>query len=85
MLVVLAFVGGYFTGILNSAGNLTLNITNNSDDTASNDYEDGGYTYYRNTQNTAVEDNTPTTDTNTQTPTNTPKNEPTNTPTNQTT
>ena len=87
VLVVLAFVGGYFTGILNSAGNLTLNITNSSDDSGSSDYEDGGYTSYRNTQETAVEDNTPTktTTTNTQTSTTTPKkNTATNTETNTT-
>jgi hypothetical protein len=30
IIIILAFVGGYFIGILNSSGNLTLNVTNQS-------------------------------------------------------
>ena len=64
LVVVLAggFVGGYFTGIMNSAGNFTLNITNSSSDAGSN-YEDDSSTssYYKtNTAKTTTTKNTAT-------------------------
>lgn len=43
VIVVLAFVSGYFIGLLNSAGNFTLNITNKTNDTGT-DF-DKGYDY----------------------------------------
>ncbi len=43
VIVVLAFIGGYFTGLLNSAGNFTLNITNKTNDSGNN--FDKGYNY----------------------------------------
>ena len=39
IIVVLAFVGGYFMGIINSSGNLTLNVTNQSNDTGVTDFQ----------------------------------------------
>ena len=37
IIVVFAFVGGYFTGIMNSAGNLTLNVSNKTTDSSNYD------------------------------------------------
>ncbi len=79
VIVVFAFIGGYFTGIMNSAGNFTLNITNKSDDSGSN-YDDTPTTTYKtntvkNTvKNTVVTTNTETPTQNTQTNTVTPTN-----------
>nr|WP_319374411.1 hypothetical protein [uncultured Methanobacterium sp.] len=50
IIVVFAFVGGYFTGIMNSAGNLTLNVSNKTADSSSN--YDTPTTYSTNTAKT---------------------------------
>ncbi len=42
IIVVLAFISGYFIGILSSAGNFTLNVTNKTNDTGT-DYKDYNY------------------------------------------
>lgn len=42
IIVVLAFVSGYFIGILSSAGNFTLNVTNKTNDTGT-DYKGQDY------------------------------------------
>ncbi|MDO5836254.1 MAG: hypothetical protein Q4P17_07065 [Methanobacterium sp.] len=65
VIVVFAFIGGYFTGIMNSAGNFTLNITNKSNDSGSYDTTPTT-TYKTNTVKTPVKNNVVTT--NTQTP-----------------
>jgi hypothetical protein len=59
VIVVFAFVGGYFTGIMNSAGNLTLNISNKSTDTSSN--YDTPTTYSTNTAKTTTKSTATTT------------------------
>lgn len=59
IIVVFAFVGGYFTGIMNSAGNLTLNISNKSTDTSSN--YDTPTTYSTNTAKTTTKSTASTT------------------------
>jgi hypothetical protein len=46
IIIVLAFIGGYFVGILNSSGNLTLNVTNQSNDS--------GYTGFTTQQKTTT-------------------------------
>ena len=61
VVVVLAFVGGYFTGLMNSAGNFTLNVTNktsSSDDSGTSTYKapttsTKNTNYYKNTATTA--------------------------------
>jgi len=40
VIIVLAFIGGYFVGVLNSSGNLTLNVTNQSNDSGFTGFED---------------------------------------------
>ena len=35
IIIILAFVGGYFMGVLNSPGNFTLNVTNKSNNSGS--------------------------------------------------
>ncbi len=74
VIVVFAFVGGYFTGIMNSAGNFTLNITNKTNDSGSS-YDDTQTTYKTNTAKTTVKNTASTTpSTDTSTPTNTQTN-----------
>jgi len=69
IIVVLAFIGGYFAGVLNSAGNLTLNVTNKSNDSGD---DDTGTTYK--TQSTTTTSTTKKNTTPTPTPTPTPVN-----------
>jgi hypothetical protein len=83
VIVVFAFIGGYFTGIMNSAGNFTLNITNKSDDNGSN-YDTTPTTNYKtNTMKTTVKNTTDTTTTDT--PSTDPKPKPTPGPVENTT
>ncbi|MGZ4856806.1 MAG: hypothetical protein ACXVZU_00370 [Methanobacteriaceae archaeon] len=35
IIIILAFIGGYFMGVLNSSGNFTLNVTNQSNNSGS--------------------------------------------------
>jgi hypothetical protein len=35
IIIILAFIGGYFMGVLNSSGNLTLNVSNKSNNSGS--------------------------------------------------
>lgn len=65
VIVIFAFVGGYFTGIMNSAGNLTLNVSNKTTDSSSN--YDTPTTYSTNTAKTAktTASTTPAADTST--------------------
>ncbi len=75
VIVVLAFVGGYFTGIMNSAGNFTLNVTNKTNDTGN--YDSGASTYKYNTAKTTTKNTATTTDTTTPEPAPTPTPTPT--------
>lgn len=75
VIVVFAFIGGYFTGIMNSAGNFTLNITNKSNDSGSSYDDTPTSTYKTNTVKTTVKNTADTTTTDT------PSTDPTPTPT----
>jgi hypothetical protein len=39
IIIVLAFIGGYFMGVLNSSGNFTLNVTNQSNNSGSTGFQ----------------------------------------------
>jgi hypothetical protein len=39
IIIILAFIGGYFMGVFNSSGNFTLNVTNQSNNSGSTGFQ----------------------------------------------
>ena len=39
IIIILAFIGGYFMGVLNSSGNFTLNVSNQSNNSGSTGFQ----------------------------------------------
>ncbi len=76
VLLVAAYAGGYYTAIINSADNFTLNVTNKTNDSGS--YEDDVVTTNYNKKTTVKTNTTKTTTPTPPTPTNTKTNTQTN-------